>query len=194
MTLIFATHNQNKVREIKAALGGAFTLLTLNEAGITREIPEPYDTLEANALEKARAIAALTGQACFAEDSGLEVGALNGEPGVKSARYAGEQRSDAENIAKLLRNLEGLDRGAQFRTVIAFVADGAEYLFDGICSGRILSESRGTGGFGYDPVFVPDGSDRSFGEMTLEEKNNFSHRKKAFAKLLSFLSHAQDTH
>lgn len=190
MQLIFATNNQHKVSEIRQATGPRLQLLTLKEAGIETDIPEPYDTLEANASNKSKTIFELTGGAnCFSEDTGLEVSALNGEPGVKSARYAGEGRSSQDNIIKLLSALENKsDRSARFRTVISVIIDGKETLFEGICTGRIIGEQRGNDGFGYDPVFIPDGADRTFAEMSMEEKNRFSHRKKAVEKLVVFLN------
>lgn len=187
--IIFATNNQNKVEEVRAVLGGNFTILTLKEAGILIDIPEPHDTLEANATEKSRTIFNLTNKNCFSEDTGLEVEALNGEPGVKSARYAGETRSFDDNIEKLLRNLNGANnKAARFRTVISLIIDGEEYFFEGVCAGKIINERKGNNGFGYDPVFVPDGTDKTFAEMTMDEKNKFSHRKKAMEKLIQFLN------
>ena len=188
-TLIFATNNQHKVAEIRAVLGNRFHIITLQEAGIDIDIPEPHDTLEANAQEKSQTIHRLTGQDCFSEDTGLEVPALNGEPGVKSARYAGDVRSFDANIDKLLGKLKGkTDRSARFRTVISLILGGEEYRFEGVCPGRIIDERKGNEGFGYDPVFVPEGSDRTFAEMSMEEKNKFSHRKKAMEKMIAFLS------
>ncbi len=189
MKLIFATNNQYKVDEIRAVIGEKFKLLTLQEAGIDIEIPEPYDTLEANASEKSQTIYRLTGTNCFSEDTGLEVTALNGEPGVKSARYAGDERSFDQNIDKLLANLAGKeDRSARFRTVVSLIIDEKETLFEGICEGTVIKERRGGRGFGYDPVFIPLGSTKTFAEMSLEEKNLFSHRKKATEKLVAFLN------
>lgn len=188
-TLIFATNNQHKVAEIRAVLGNRFHIIPLQEAGIDIDIPEPHDTLEANAQEKSQTIHRLTGQDCFSEDTGLEVPALNGEPGVKSARYAGDVRSFDANIDKLLGKLKGkTDRSARFRTVISLILGGEEYRFEGVCPGRIIDERKGNEGFGYDPVFVPEGSDRTFAEMSMEEKNKFSHRKKAMEKMIAFLS------
>ena len=188
-TLIFATNNQHKVDEIRSALGNRFGILTLQEAGINIDIPEPHDTLEANATEKSRTIFNLTNKNCFSEDTGLEVFALDGEPGVKSARYAGEDRSFEKNTDKLLQRLAGKkDRSAQFRTVISVILNGEEWSFEGICAGRIAEKSQGDKGFGYDPVFIPEGSSRSFAEMEMEEKNTFSHRKKALDKLIRFLT------
>lgn len=189
MKLIFATNNLHKIEEIRAVVGDKFELLTLHEAGIDVDIPEPHDTLEANASEKSFTIYRMTGTNCFSEDTGLEVSALNGEPGVKSARYAGDGRSFDRNIEKLLTNLVGKsDRGARFRTVISLVIDGRETLFEGICEGTIIEERRGSQGFGYDPVFVPVGSSKTFGEMSLEEKSRFSHRARATEKLVAFLN------
>jgi XTP/dITP diphosphohydrolase len=188
-SIIFATNNQNKVEEVRAVLGSRFNIITLKEAGIDIDIPEPHDTLEANASEKSKTIFAITNKNCFSEDTGLEVVALNGEPGVKSARYAGESRSFDDNIEKLLNKLASSDnKTARFRTVISLILDGRKYLFEGICTGTIINERKGTGGFGYDPVFVPDGSDKTFAEMDMAGKNKFSHRKKAMEKLITFLN------
>jgi XTP/dITP diphosphohydrolase len=187
--IIFATNNQHKIEEVRAVLGRRFKILTLKEAGIEIDIPEPHDTLEANATEKSKTIFAITNKNCFSEDTGLEVEALNGEPGVKSARYAGEGRSFDDNIDKLLINLKSANnKAARFRTVISLILDGKEYLFEGICAGKIIHERKGNNGFGYDPVFVPTGSDKTFAEMDIVEKNGFSHRKKAMEKLINFLN------
>lgn len=189
MNLIFATNNQHKADEIRAVIPSSIQLLTLKEAGIDIDIPEPHDTLEANASEKSGVIWNMKKTPCFSEDTGLEVTALNGEPGVKSARYAGESRSFEDNIDKLLTNLAGkADRSARFRTVISLIIGGRETLFEGICEGTILEARRGGKGFGYDPVFQPLGADKSFAEMTLEEKNRYSHRRKATEKLVAFLN------
>lgn len=186
--LIFATNNQHKVEEIQSAIGDHLEVISLRQAGIDIDIPEPHDTLEANASEKSATIHKLTGQHCFGEDTGLEVPALNGEPGVRSARYAGEDKAFEKNVEKLLHKLEGFpDRRARFRTVISLILDGHEHLFEGICEGRILTAPVGNKGFGYDPVFAPDGAERSFAEMTLEEKNRYSHRRQAADKLVEFL-------
>lgn len=187
-TLIFATNNQHKVDEIRSILEGIFTIMSLKEAGLNIDIPEPHDTLQANATEKSRTVHQLTHTNCFSEDTGLEVDALNGEPGVKSARYAGDDGSFKNNIDKLLFNLKGITiRKARFRTVLSLILDDKEYLFEGICQGNITTERIGEKGFGYDPVFIPDGSKRTFAEMDMDEKNQFSHRKKAMEKLLPFL-------
>ena len=189
MKLIFATNNQHKAEEVNAIVGSSFQVITLKQAGIDIDIPEPHDTLEENASEKARVIYDLTNTNCFSEDTGLEVTALNGEPGVKSARYAGDSRSFDKNIEKLLQKLQDKpDKTARFRAVISLIIDGKETQFEGICGGRIINEKRGNDGFGYDPVFIPDGSDKTFGEMKLEEKTRFSHRKKATEKLVAFLN------
>jgi XTP/dITP diphosphohydrolase len=186
--LIFATNNQNKVEEIKSLTGNSFQIVSLQEAGIDIDIPEPHDTLEANATEKSRTIFKLTGEDCFSEDTGLETEAINGEPGVKSARYAGEGRNFKDNIDKLLLRLnEAQNRKARFRTVISLIINGKERLFSGICEGNITYQPKGEKGFGYDSVFVPFGDTRTFAEMSLEEKNKFSHRKKAFDELMQFL-------
>ncbi len=191
MKLIFATNNQHKVEEIRAVIENKLQIITLKEAGITIDIPEPYDTLEENAAGKSRAIFEMTGINCFSEDTGLEVRALNGEPGVKSARYASMsniQSFDA-NIEKLLSNLaDKPDRTARFRTVISLLIAGKETLFEGICEGKIVGQKRGSQGFGYDPVFIPEGSAKTFGEMEMNEKNQYSHRKKATEKLVAFLN------
>ncbi len=188
-SIIFATNNQHKVEEVRAVLGERFNIITLKEAGIDIDIPEPHDTLEANATEKSKTIFAITNKNCFSEDTGLEVEALNCEPGVKSARYAGEGRNFDDNIEKLLANLQSSDnKTARFRTVISLILDGKEYFFEGICTGKIITERKGNNGFGYDPVFVPDESDKTFAEMAMAEKNKFSHRKKAIEKLITFLN------
>ena len=187
-TLIFASNNQHKVEEIQTVLGNKFEIITLQEAGIDIDIPEPHSTLEANAREKSMVIFRLTAKNCFSEDTGLEVKALNGEPGVKSARYAGEQRSFEATIEKLLTNLLSVDEPkARFRTIISLILQGKEYQFEGICEGMIIKEKRGANGFGYDPVFIPTGSEKTFGEMNMEEKTLYSHRKKAMDKLIAFL-------
>lgn len=187
-TLVFATNNQNKVTEVRSILQGEFDILSLTQAGIDIDIPEPYNTIKENACEKARVINKLINKDCFAEDTGLEVAALNGEPGVKSARYAGENRSFDNNIDKLLANLSNKkNREAQFRTVVCLIIGGKEKLFEGICKGSIIAERRGTSGFGYDPVFIPEGSTKTFAEMSMTEKNLFSHRRIAIEKLTTFL-------
>jgi XTP/dITP diphosphohydrolase len=186
--LVFATNNQNKVNEIRSILKEPFQIISLQEAGIDIDIPEPHDTLEANASEKSNTIYQLTLKNCFSEDTGLEVFSLQGEPGVKSARYAGEGRNFQDNIDLLLKNMTGKsDRSAQFRTVVSLIWEDQEYQFTGICKGMIIEIQRGTEGFGYDPIFVPDGSSKTFADMGMEEKNKYSHRKKAVAQLIEFL-------
>jgi XTP/dITP diphosphohydrolase len=190
-TIIFASNNQNKVDEIKSVIGDLYNIISLKEAGINIDIPEPHLTLEANATEKSKVIKNLTGKNCFSEDTGLEVEVLNGEPGVKSARYAGDGKDNQANIEKLLFNLKGIkDRRAQFRTVISLVIDEQEHLFEGICKGEITEEQIGTKGFGYDSIFIPEGANKTFAEMEINEKNLYSHRRKATAQLLAFLSHS----
>ena len=192
-TIIFATNNRHKVDEIRKVVGNNINIVTLADAGIDIDIPEPHDTLQENASEKSQTIHRLTAQNCFSEDTGLEVEALNGEPGVKSARYAGDDRNFQGNINKLLANLAGKpNRSAQFRTVISLIWQGQEYFFEGICKGHIVDDQKGTQGFGYDPVFVPDGSGNTFAEMSMDEKNAFSHRRKATDKLVAFLNSLED--
>lgn len=187
-TLIFATNNQHKVDEIRSVIGSSFDIITLKEAGIDIDIPEPHDTLQANASEKSQTIHRLTNQDCFSEDTGLEVEALQGEPGVKSARYAGEGRDFQQNIDKLLQKLgNNPNRKARFRTVVSLILNHQEYLFEGICTGKIAEDQKGNQGFGYDPVFIPDGATRCFAEMSLDEKNQYSHRQKAVTQLIDFL-------
>ena len=189
MELIFATNNQHKAEEVQSIVPSLFRIITLNEAGIDINIPEPHFTLEENAAEKGRTIFAYTGKNCFGEDTGLEVTALKGEPGVHSARYAGQEKSFERNIEKLLYNLEPYeDRSAQFRTVIFLIFNNKEYFFEGICKGNISFQPLGTNGFGYDSVFIPLGATKTFAQMTLEEKNKYSHRKKALDKLVTFLN------
>ena len=189
MKLIFATNNRNKIEEIKSAVPQSLEIITLMEAGIDVDIPEPHQTLEENAAEKSGVIHKLTKQNCFSEDTGLQVGALNGSPGVRSARYAGDEANAERNTALLLKNMKTIThRGAQFKTVISLIYGEKEFHFTGICKGKISIAEAGTNGFGYDSVFVPDGDERTFAEMTLEEKNKYSHRKKALVKLIDFLN------
>jgi XTP/dITP diphosphohydrolase len=186
--LIFATNNQHKVDEIRSVTGSKFNIITLKEAGINIDIPEPHDTIAANAIEKAMVIYRLSNTNVFSEDTGLEVDALNGAPGVKSARYAGDEKNFQANIDKLLHNLISKEnRKARFRTVICLVLDGTQHLFEGICEGKITEVQRGTKGFGYDPVFIPERSEKTFAEMEMEEKNIYSHRRKATDQLTDFL-------
>jgi XTP/dITP diphosphohydrolase len=188
MKLIFATNNQHKLNELKVFLGEELEIYSLKEAGINIEIPEPHDTLEENASEKSKVIFNLTGKDCFSEDTGLEIEALGGAPGVKSARYAGDGRSFKDNIDKVMKELgENSNRKARFRAVISLRLNGKETQFEGICEGRIISEEKGTEGFGYDPIFVPDGSNKTFAEMNIHEKNIYNHRIKAAEKLVAYL-------
>ena len=189
MELIFATNNKHKIREISALLHDRYRLISPEELGITGDIPEYGRTLEENALHKARVIFEKCGKDVFADDTGLEVESLGGAPGVHSARYAGEEKNSTANIAKLLQQLAGVhNRKARFRTVIALIMNRKEYLFEGTVSGGIIETARGTEGFGYDPVFVPQGYSKTFAELPLSEKNAISHRSEAFRKLLHFLT------
>lgn len=188
MELIFASHNQNKVKEINALLGNGFRVKSLSDIGFDTEIVENGETLEANALIKARTIYELTQQNCFADDTGLLVSALNNEPGVYSARYAGLQKNDHDNMDLLLKNLEGItDRKANFTTCIALILEGKEYLFEGKLHGSIIHEKIGSNGFGYDPIFKPDNYTITLAQMELSEKNTISHRAKAFENMKAFL-------
>ncbi len=187
-TLVFATNNFNKAQEVNHILGNTFKVLSLKEAGIEIDIDEPHDTLEANAREKSMTIYTIKNIDCFSEDTGLEVEALNGAPGVKSARYAGEPSNTRANIEKLLHQLKNKqNRKAQFRTVISLLQNGVEKQFEGICKGEITLEPVGENGFGYDPVFIPEGSTKTFAEMNITEKNEYSHRRKAVEKLVAYL-------
>ena len=189
--IIFATNNDHKVKEIRVAVGPALEIVSLRDAGVDIDIPEPWDTLEANATEKSSTIHRLTKENCFSEDTGLEVYALNGEPGVHSARYAGEQRSSGANIQKLLDRLgASADRKARFRTVISLIWGEREHLFEGTCEGHIAKRRTGEDGFGYDPIFIPEGDTRSFAQMSPQEKNHYSHRRKAADQLVGFLRKA----
>ena len=189
MKLIFATNNAHKLREVAQVIGSCVELVSLAECGVVEDIPENEPTLEGNALAKARYIYSRTGQNCFADDTGLEVDALGGEPGVRSARYATDGHDDEANKKLLLQRLEGAEcRDAQFRTAIALILDGEEYLFEGIVRGHIACEEHGDGGFGYDPLFVPEGYELSFAEMSADEKNAISHRGRAVRVLAAFLN------
>lgn len=194
MEIIFATNNLNKIREISNILGNSFKLLSLKDINLEEEIPENEPTLEGNALQKARHIFRATGKNVFADDTGLEVEALNGRPGVHSARFAGINKDSEANIDKLLLLLENMtNRNARFRTVIALIYDKKEYLFEGVVDGKIITERRGTEGFGYDPVFIPEGLTSTFAEMKLEEKNKISHRAIAIERLRDFLLKQPDS-
>ncbi|MBO5875242.1 MAG: RdgB/HAM1 family non-canonical purine NTP pyrophosphatase [Alistipes sp.] len=186
--IIFATNNAHKLSEVQAVLGDNFKLITPRDCGITEDIPETASTLEGNASQKSHYLHDRVGKNCFADDTGLEVEALGGEPGVRSARYATDGHDFAANNRLLLKNLEGVaNRKARFRTVISLILDGEEHLFEGIVEGYITQSEAGCGGFGYDPLFVPEGYDCTFAEMSAEEKNAISHRGRAVQKLVAFL-------
>lgn len=188
MKLVFATHNSHKLKEIQALLPTSIELLSLTDIECFDEIPETAHTIEGNAILKAKYVQENYGYNCFADDTGLEVDSLNGKPGVYSARYAGEEKSDQDNMEKLLQNMKNKSkRKARFKTVISLIIDNEEELFTGICEGEILKKPVGNSGFGYDPIFRPEGFDQSFAEMTTEEKNKISHRAKAINLLLSYL-------
>jgi XTP/dITP diphosphohydrolase len=188
MKLVFATNNQHKIQEIRQLLEGSIELLSLGDIGCFDDIPENQETLEGNASEKSFYIYNKYGLNCFADDTGLEIDALNGEPGVYSARYAGEERSAEQNMDKVLAKMAKIkNRKARFRTVISLVIDGQEIQFEGVVNGQILTEKRGNTGFGYDPIFLPDESPFSFAEMPLDEKNKISHRGRAVRELVAFL-------
>lgn len=189
MRLVFATHNKHKANEIQKMVPEPFEIITLTDLNLLDEIPETGTTLQANALIKARHVHSLFGYNCFADDTGLEVEALNGEPGVYSARYAGPQKSDEANMNKLLQNLEGkLNRNARFVTCICLFWLDEMYVFEGEMKGTIITEKLGTNGFGYDPVFMPEGYDITLAQMDMFSKNQISHRGKAFRKMAAFLS------
>jgi len=187
--LVFATNNPHKVDEVRNKLSGLFEIRTLSEIGCVEDIPETSDTLQGNAAQKSHYLHDRFHCDCFADDTGLEVEALNGAPGVYSARYAGPGKDSEANIDKLLSELKGKEnRRARFRTVISLILNGQEHFFEGIVTGTILTERHGSNGFGYDPVFQPDGYDRSFAELSMDEKNKISHRGRATEKLIEFLS------
>ena len=186
--LVVATNNAHKLEEISAILGNEMELLSLKDIHCNTDIPETADTLEGNARQKAMYIHENYGMDCFADDTGLEVEALNGAPGVFSARYAGDGHDSEANMQKLLKELEGKEnRKAQFRTAICLIMEGKEYLFEGIVKGHIIEEKRGGTGFGYDPIFVPEGYDQTFAELGNDVKNTISHRARAVEKLCTFL-------
>ncbi len=188
MKLLFATNNKHKLEEISALMPEKFELISLNQAGITEDIPETGSTLVENAIIKAEYAYKKTGLWCFADDTGLEVDALNGAPGVYSARYAGPAKNSHENVQLLLKNLRGIEnRAARFKTVIALIYNEKTFLFEGVVNGRIIDTLLGDFGFGYDPVFIPDGFNQTFAQMPLVEKNKISHRAKAVEQLIAFL-------
>ncbi len=189
MNIIFATSNAHKVEEIRAALPEGITVQSLKDIGFTEELPETQETIEGNSLQKARTLSEkLDGMTCFSEDTGLEIDALDGRPGVYSARYAGPSATFADNVAKVLAEMLGLtDRRARFKTVITYYSGGEAVQFTGLCEGTILTAPRGTEGFGYDPIFMPEGCNLSFAEMRLSEKNQISHRRKSVDQFLAYL-------
>jgi XTP/dITP diphosphohydrolase len=192
MTLVFASNNEHKIKEINSLLGNSFKLLSLHDININEDIPEEEPTIEGNALSKARFVYNITGMDVFADDTGLEIKSLNGLPGVHSARFAGENKDSAANIEKALSLLGDTEnREARFGTVIALIIRKKEYLFEGIVNGTITYVKSGTEGFGYDPIFKPDGKASTFAEMELAEKNTISHRSRAFEKLREFLLKCQ---
>ena len=189
MKLIFATHNHNKLKEVRSLIPSTIQLLSLDDINLTEEIEETALTIEGNALLKAQTVYKQTGINCFADDSGLLVDALNGAPGVYSARYAGEHKNDSDNLEKLLKELSDKEnRNAHFKTVMALIIDGKEYLFEGIIHGAITTQKSGSNGFGYDPIFLPGGYTETFAEMSSEIKNVISHRAKAMKKLVGFVN------
>ena len=187
--LIFATHNLHKTNEVGEMLSGLYLIKNLHDLNLKEEIPETGDTIEENSRMKAQFLHHHSNVNCFADDTGLEVEALDGAPGVRSARYAGEPKNDSRNVDLLLQNLKGIaNRNARFRTVITLILKGLEYQFEGIVSGTIIAERSGAGGFGYDPVFVPSGYNQTFAEMSSDAKNTISHRGKAIKKLVDYLT------
>ncbi len=188
-SIVFATNNPNKIAEVSRQLGNQYHFLSLQDIGCLEELPETSNSLEGNARQKARFVYEHYGYPCFSEDTGLEVGALEGQPGVDTAHYAGPARNDQENMQKLLANLANhSDRSAQFRTVICLLLDGEEQLFTGICQGTIVAAPQGTEGFGYDPIFQPAGESLTFAQMGMDRKKQLSHRAKAVQALLAFLA------
>lgn len=188
-SLVFATGNQHKLEEVQGLLGKDFALSCLKDVGITEDIPETANTLQENALQKARFVFAKCQCACFADDTGLEIEALNGEPGVYSARYAGPEKNSLANMQLVLKKLQGVaNRSACFRTVIAYIdSKGSEFLFEGKVEGKIIEVPTGAEGFGYDPIFMPEGYDKTFAELPLSVKNSMSHRGRAMQKLIDFM-------
>ena len=189
MQLVFATNNLNKLKEVQSLIPNNINLLSLKDIGCVEDVPETQDTIEGNAIQKAAYIKEHYGYDCFADDTGLIVETLNGEPGVYSARYAGEQRSSEDNIQKILKNLKDVsNRNAQFETVIALQFQGKQHVFTGICKGEITLAKAGDQGFGYDPIFKAEGYDKTFAEISLQEKNQIGHRGKAVQLLVQFLN------
>ncbi|MFW6289426.1 MAG: non-canonical purine NTP diphosphatase [Mariniphaga sp.] len=194
MELVFATNNRHKVEELQAILGKKIKLLSLADIGCNEEIPEEQPTLEGNARQKAFFIYDKFGYSCFADDTGLEIEAIGGEPGVYSARYAGEEKNSQANMDKVLHKLQKINnRKARFRTVISLVMNGSERQFEGTVEGEITREKKGGSGFGYDPIFLPAGYDRTFAQMDMDEKNKISHRARAVQKLVDYLHHIDNS-
>ena len=190
MKIVFASGNKKKLQEIQAALPSGIEVVSMREVGVNEEIPETTGTLEGNAEQKARYVFEKMGLACFSDDTGLEIEALNGRPGVDSAIYAGEPRSNARNIEKVLNEMKGqTNRNAQFRSVFCYCSEASTFYFEGIVKGKLGVEIRGADGFGYDGIFHPKGNSRTFAEMTIEEKKFLSHRAKALKKFLEFIAH-----
>jgi XTP/dITP diphosphohydrolase len=189
MQLVFASNNKNKIKEIQALVSDTIQIISLEDIGCTEDIPETAETIEGNAILKANYVTSNYGYDCFADDTGLEVDALNGAPGVYSARYAGEQKDANDNMDKLLQELKDKsNRKANFKTVICLNLNGIQQLFTGIITGKIIDEKIGTNGFGYDPIFIAEGHQKTFAQLTLEEKAQISHRGIAVAQLIAFLS------
>ena len=189
MQLVFATNNKNKIKEIKSLLPDSLEILSLDDINCYEDIPETSDTIAGNALQKAKHVFSNYGYNCFADDTGLEIESLNGEPGIYSARYAGAQRDANDNMEKVLANLtDKTNRNAHFKTVIALIIDGKETLFEGISKGEITTKKSGSEGFGYDPIFKPENHNITFSEMSLEEKNKISHRGRAVTQLINYLT------
>lgn len=189
MKILFATSNKNKALEIQKLIPEGFEILTLNDIDLQEEIPETSNTIEGNAIQKTNFIIENFGIDCFADDTGLEIEALNGEPGVYSARYAGEEKDSNKNMDLVLKKMKGItNRKARFKTIISLSLDNKSYLFEGIVEGNIRKDKIGNLGFGYDPIFEPENIGRTFAEMTIEEKNNISHRGRAFEKMIHFLN------
>lgn len=189
--LVFATSNVNKIREVAEILNDYYQIIPMKDIGCEEDIPETSDTFEGNALQKARYLKTHYGVDCFSEDTGLEIDALDGAPGVYTARYAGSSRNPENNMALVLKNMDGkADRSARFRTAIALILNGKEHVFEGKVEGKIALQKRGGGGFGYDPIFIPDGYEQTFGELPISVKHQISHRARAVSRLVEFLKNA----
>lgn len=192
--LVFATNNSHKLKEIKSTLGDALRILSLKDIGCFDELPETSATIRGNAIQKASYVFEKYGMNCFADDTGLEIDELKGRPGVYSSRFAGANASDSENVAKVLHEMKGIEkRAARFKTIMALITDKEQKYFEGIINGTIANETKGTGGFGYDPIFYPEGSEKTFAEMNVDEKNKISHRSLAIRQLIAYLNQAYIT-